>query len=242
MKTLGLIGGLGPMASAYLLQLIIEMTDAKTDQEHLDVILFDRPNVPDRTAHILDPQKPSPLPSMKNTARTLEGLGAGVLCAPCVTSHYFYRELAGCVSVPFLNMVAETAAELKAAGKRKVGIMATTGTVTTGLFQNALAENGLDAVIPGKEGQKLVMSLIYDEIKAGKPASPAKFQAVREELSAAGCDSIILGCTELSLNKKSAGLGPEYLDALEVLAKRCIEACGGPLKRKYNSLFAVEEN
>ncbi len=237
MKTLGIIGGLGPMASAYLLQLIIEMTDAKTDQEHLDVILFDRPGVPDRTAHILDPSKPSPLPSMKNTARTLEKLGAGVLCAPCVTSHYFYKELSESVSVPFLNMVAETAAELKAADKKRPGIMATTGTVSTGLFQNAFAAAGLEAVVPGEKGQKLVMSLIYDEIKAGKPADPRKFKAVREELLAAGCDAVVLGCTELSLIKKSAGLGEGYLDALEVLAKRAVTACGGPLKKEYERLI-----
>lgn len=237
MKTLGVIGGLGPMATAYLLQLIIEMTDAKTDQEHLDVIVFDRPNVPDRTAHILDPVKPSPLPPMQNTARTLEKLGAGVLCAPCVTSHYFYKELSESVSVPFLHMVEETAKELKAAGKKKAGIMATSGTVSTGLFQNIFAQNGLEALIPGGEGQKLVMSLIYDEIKAGKPADPKKFQRVSEELYGAGCDSIILGCTELSLIKKSAGLGAGYLDALEVLAKRCVLACGGPLKAEYQKLI-----
>lgn len=237
MKTLGVIGGLGPMATAYLLQLIIEMTDAKTDQEHLDVIVFDRPNVPDRTAHILDPSKPSPLPLMQKTAKTLESLGAGVLCAPCVTSHYFYRELQGGVSVPFLNMVEETAKELRNAGKRKAGIMATTGTVSTGLFQNTFAKNGLEAVIPGEEGQKLVMSLIYDDIKAGKPADPEKFHKVSEELYSAGCNSIILGCTELSLIKKSAGLGAGYLDALEVLAKRCVLACGGPLKAEYQNLI-----
>ncbi len=242
MKTLGVIGGLGPMATAYLLRLIIEMTDAKTDQEHLDVIVFDRPNVPDRTAHILDPKKPSPLPSMQETAKTLERLGAGVLCAPCVTSHYFYRELAGSVGIPFLNMVAETAGELKAAGKKQPGIMATTGTVTTGLFQSAFAEQGLAAVLPSQEGQKRVMSLIYEDIKAGKPADPEKFQKVSEELYGSGCDCIVLGCTELSLIKKSAGLGCGYLDALEVLAKRAVQACGGPLKRKYNSLFAAEEN
>ena len=109
MKTLGIIGGLGPMASAYLLRLIIEMTDAKTDQEHLDVILFDRPQVPDRTAYILDRTKPSPLPSMRDTAQTLERLGAGVICAPCVTSHYFYKELQESVSVPFLHMVVRPA-------------------------------------------------------------------------------------------------------------------------------------
>ncbi len=237
MKTLGIIGGLGPMATAYLLQLIIEMTDAKTDQEHLDVIVFDRPGVPDRTAHILDPAKPSPLPSMRETARTLEKLGAGVLCAPCVTSHYFYRELQGSVSIPFLNMVAETAEELKAAGKKRPGIMATTGTVSTGLFQSVFSELGLEAGLPAPEGQKLVMSLIYDDIKAGKPADPEKFRKVSEELYGFGCDCIVLGCTELSLIKKSAGLGRGYLDALEVLAKRAVQACGGPLKKEYETLI-----
>lgn len=237
MKTLGIIGGLGPMASAYLVQLIIEMTDAKTDQEHLDVILFDRPQVPDRTAYLLDRTKPSPLPCMQQTARTLEQLGAGCICAPCVTSHYFYQELASSVSIPFLNMVEETAKELKTAGKRRPGIMATTGTVSTGLFQKAFEQEGLTAVLPDETGQRLVMSLIYDDIKAGKPADPEKFRQVSELLHRDGCDCIVLGCTELSLIKKAAGLGAEYLDALEVLAKRCVEECGAPLKKEYERLI-----
>jgi len=236
-KTLGIIGGMGPMATAYLLQLIIEMTDALTDQQHLDVIVFDRPAVPDRTAYILDRSKPSPLPVLTETARTLEGLGAGCLCAPCVTSHYFYGELAASVSVPFVNMLAETAAELYKEGKKKVGIMATTGTVRTGLFQSALSEFGLEAVLPPGDCQELTMSIIYDEIKAGRPADPQKFKQVTDGLYAAGCDSIVLGCTELSLIKKSAPLPHGCLDALEVLAKRCVAACGGPLKPAYDTLL-----
>lgn len=237
MKTLGVIGGLGPMATAYLLQLIVEMTDAKTDQEHLDVIVFDRPQVPDRTDHILDPQKPSPLPSMKSTAKTLEKLGAGVLCAPCVTSHYFYKELSSSVSIPFLNMVTETAEELKADGKRKAGIMATSGTVATGLFQSTFRDFGMEAVPPSAKGQELVMELIYKEIKAGKPADPIKFQQVSEELYSMGCDCVILGCTELSLIKKNTSLSSGFIDALEVLSKRCVQACGAPLKSQYRNLL-----
>lgn len=236
MKTLGIIGGLGPMATAYLLQLIIEMTDAKTDQEHLDVIVFDRPSTPDRTAYLLDNTKPSPLPSMMHTAQTLQQLGAGVLCAPCVTSHAFYTQLAESVEIPFLNMVTETAAELRAAGCKKVGIMATTGTVRTGLFQSALTQAGITPVIPSEQTQQLVMSIIYDEIKAGKPADPQKFQLISAELTAAGCESIILGCTELSLIKKESGLTTGYLDALEVLAKRSVQVCGGKLKPQYQHL------
>ena len=101
MKTLGIIGGLGPMATAYLLQLIIEMTDAKTDQEHLDVIVFDRPQVPDRTAHILDPEKPSPLPSMTATAKTLEGLGQGACAPPALPPIISTRSLPEAFPFPF---------------------------------------------------------------------------------------------------------------------------------------------
>lgn len=236
-KTLGIIGGMGPMATAYLLQLIIEMTDAKTDQEHLDVIVFNRPAVPDRTAYILDNTKPSPLPVLRDAAQKLTGLGAGVLCAPCVTSHYFYEALSGGIPVPFVHMLRETAEELRRAGKRKTGVMATTGTVRMGLFQSALGEAGIEAQLPSPACQELVMSMIYDEIKAGKPASPEKFQAAEEELYAQGCDSIVLGCTELSLIKKSAPLGPGYLDALEVLSKRCVQLCGGALKTEYENLL-----
>lgn len=236
-KTLGIIGGMGPMATAYLLQLIIEMTDAKTDQEHLDVIVFNRPAVPDRTAYILDNTKPSPLPVLRDAAQKLTGLGAGVLCAPCVTSHYFYEALSGGIPVPFVHMLRETAEELRRAGRRKTGVMATTGTVRMGLFQSALGEAGIEAQLPSPACQELVMSMIYDEIKAGKPASPEKFQAAEEELYAQGCDSIVLGCTELSLIKKSAPLGPGYLDALEVLSKRCVQLCGGALKTEYENLL-----
>lgn len=235
-KTLGIIGGMGPMATACLLQLIIEMTEARTDQEHLDVIVFNRPAVPDRTAYILDRSKPSPLPVLAETARTLEGLGAGVLCAPCVTSHYFYGELSACVGVPFVNMLAETAAELHRAGKRKVGIMATTGTVRTGLLQGALEAVGLEARAPSEVCQELVMSIIYEEIKAGKAASRGKFERVAGELFEAGCDSVVLGCTELSLVEKDV-LPTGCMDALKVLAKRCVQLCGGKLKAEYESLL-----
>lgn len=238
METLGIIGGMGPMATAYLLELIIQMTDAKTDQEHLNIMVFDNPQVPDRTAYILDRSKPSPLPVLEDMAHKLETLGAQVLCAPCVTSHYFYKELSGSVSVPFLHMVEETAKELRDAGKKKVGILATTGTVKTGLFQQALEKFGMDWTVPSQLGQKLVMSLIYDDIKAGLPANMGKFRRVSDELFDAGCDSVILGCTELSLIKKETPLGHGFLDALEVLSKRCVETCGGKLKVEYRQLIS----
>lgn len=239
MKTMGIIGGLGPMATAHLLEVIINMTDAKTDQEHLDVIIFNRPQVPDRTGYILDCSKPSPVVSMKETANLLEQLGASVIAAPCVTSHYFYDELSSSVSVEYINMIEETALELKKCGVNKVGILATTGTISTQLFQEYLRKYDIEVLIPTSEHQAIVMDIIYNEIKAGKPMTKQKFQKVSENLHNQGCECLVLGCTELSLIDKSDLENGVYLDALEVLAKACVLKCEAPLKSEYETLLSL---
>ncbi len=237
MKSFGIVGGLGPMATAYLLELIVDMTDAKTDQEHVDAIIFNRPSVPDRTAYILDPTKPSPVPPMVDMAQKLEALGVCAIGTPCVTAHSFHEALQSSVHVPFINMVQETADYLKAAGCKKAGIMATTGTVHTGLFQTALTAVGVPYALPDAAMQAYVMSLIYDCVKAGLPADMGKFRAVSESLRNAGCDAIILGCTELSIIKRDNAIGSGYLDALEVLARAAVRTCGKKLKPEYDSLL-----
>lgn len=237
MKTLGIIGGLGPMATACLLQLIIEMTDAKTDQEHLDVIVFNRPDVPDRTAYLLDRSKPSPAVSMRETAKTLESLGACYLAAPCVTSYALFPEIQSAVQIPLIHMVEETAQYLLKRNHQKVGIMATTGTIQTGLFQTALHTRELEAVIPSAEIQQHIMDLIYKNVKAGLPADMQSFRIAADHFFSQGCDSVILGCTELSVIKRDEDIGPGFLDALEVLAARCVQLCEKPLKPKYQNLI-----
>lgn len=237
MKSLGVIGGLGPMASAYFLELLIRMTDAKTDQDHLDVILFDRPAVPDRTAYILGQSRESPLPPMMETARILEKLGVANIAVTCITSHHFFRELAAAVGIPLLNIVRETAAYLCGQGIRKAGILATSGTVTTRLFQDALEEAGLSWETPSPQGQAQVMDLIYNQVKAGKPADLEEFGAVSRELRDKGCESLILGCTELSLIKRDHRIGPGYLDALEVLALACLRESEAPVKKEWADLL-----
>lgn len=230
MKSLGIIGGLGPAASAYFVELITELTDAKTDQEHLEIILFSRPNVPDRTAYILDSSAPSPAVSMSKTAKQLESLGVSYIVAPCVTSHYVFDDIQAAVGVPMVHMVRETVAELTKRGKKKAGIMATTGTIASQLFQNELRANGIEHVEPQERVQEAVMRLIYDNLKAGKPVDVKSFDEISQHFFDANCDSIILGCTELSLVNKAEHLNERYVDTLEVLAKRCIELCGGKVK------------
>lgn len=240
MKHLGVIGGLGPMATAYFLELVVKMTDAKTDQEHLSITILNRPTIPDRTAYILGKSSESPLPAIIGYAQELQALGASCIAIPCITSHHFYDEFSRAVDIPIINVVNETAAYLKARGIQKAGIMATTGTISTNLFQNALQKEGISFAIPSDEGQQKVMHLIYDNVKAGLPVEIALFEDVSRELREVGCECIILGCTELSLIKRDYPIGQGYLDALEVLAVCSVIKCEKRLKPEYQNLLTVE--
>ena len=237
-KTLGVIGGLGPIATSHFMELIIRMTEAKVDQEHLDMILYSRPSIPDRTSYILDPTKPSPLPEMIRIGNALARQGADLIAIPCMTAHFFHEELAEAIPVPIVHAIHETCVHLKKHGIRKAGIMATDGTIRSKLFQRELLRHGIEPVIPGPEGQKCVMSIIYDDIKANRPADMEKFNRASQELRAQGAEAIILGCTELSLVKRDCRLGAGYLDAMEVLAQTCVVQCGGQLKEEYQELIS----
>ena len=237
-QTLGVIGGLGPIATAHFMELVIRMTEAGTDQEHLDMIIYNRPSIPDRTGYILDQTKPNPLPEMIRTGNALARQGAKLIAIPCMTAHYFHRELTRYIEAPIVHAIHETAVHLKKHGITKAGIMATDGTIRSKLFQQELEKHGITPVIPGEQGQKCVMSVIYDDIKANKPAGMDKFDYAAEDLRNQGAQAIILGCTELSLVKRDQSIGAGYLDAMEVLAQTCVRACGGKLKDEYQNLIS----
>ena len=238
MRTLGVIGGLGPIATAHFMELIIRMTEAQTDQEHLDMIIYNRPSIPDRTSYILDQSKPNPLPEMIRVGNTLARQGAKLIAIPCMTAHYFHRELTRYIEAPIVHAIHETAVHLKKHGITTAGIMATDGTIRSKLFQQELEKHGITPVIPGEKGQKCVMSVIYDDIKANRPAGMDKFDLAANDLRTQGAQAIILGCTELSLVKRDYPIGAGYLDAMEVLARRCVLECGGRLKEEYQNLIS----
>lgn len=225
-KKLGIIGGLGPMASAQFLSLLTAMTVADNDQNHIETILYSKPNTPDRTAYLLGKSQESPLPALLDSARTLESIGAQVLAMPCMTAYSFSREIAGAVSAELIHPIEETAHLLAENGCHNVGIMATDGTLRVGLFQQALSAAGIACSIPEEKQQRLVMHMIYENVKKGQPADLDMLEAVTKHLRGMGADRVILGCTELSVIKQTQPIGNGYLDAMEVLAARAIEACG----------------
>lgn len=175
MKKLGVIGGLGPMATAYFLQLLVQMTEARTDQEHIEVLLHSKPQIPDRTRFILGQSREDPLPQMVEIGRELAGQGAELIAVPCVTAHYFQKKLEDSIGIPVVDTIRETALSLKAAGVTKAGILATDGTIESGLFQRAFAGEGISAMLPDRAGQQAVMQIIYQNVKAGQPVDSAAF-------------------------------------------------------------------
>ena len=178
------------MATAYFLELLTRMSDAKTDQEHMEVLIYSRPSIPDRTKYILGESDKSPLPDMLSAGERLREAGAGLVAVPCVTAHYFHGELEKRLGIPVINGLAETAAYLREEEKTCVGIMATDGTIQSALLQDVLLERGIQSIVPEKESQKKVMSMVYDEIKAGYRADMEKFRQVSEELFGRGAQII----------------------------------------------------
>ena len=229
-QRLGILGGMGPQATQDFYQRILDKTDASCDQEHLPTLIWSDTSMPDRTAAILGGDAEGCYRRLLSGARLLEGGGCTVLAIPCNTSHYFADRLQEDISIPLVHMPRETVGVLTAEGKRKVGILGTDGTVQTGVYQKECATQGLLGVSPPEQIQKLVMSIIYDEIKRGEKGSREKFAVIDRWLREAGCDSAILACTELSVYRTYHGLPDYYLDAMDVLAQRCITACGYKLR------------
>ena len=222
---IGIIGGMGPLATCDLMNKIIRFTDAKTDQQHIRICVDCNTNIPDRTEAILHHGK-NPVPELVKSALRLEEMGAQLLVMSCNTAHYFYDRLAEALPVPVLNMPRLTVADAKAAGCTKLGILATDGTLQAETYQIACRDAGIEWAAPAGDHQDDIMSVIYDDIKQGRRADMAKFGGAVHDLKKQGCDMAVLGCTELSLVKRDEHLGKFFIDSTEVLCRHALEACG----------------
>lgn len=214
------------MSTVYFYEMITSHTEVSCDQDHIDMVISSASTTPDRTGYILGTSTENPAVRMIEEAKKLEKFGADVIAIPCNTAHYFYSEVQENINVPIIHIIYETVKYCKSLGADKIGIMATDGTVISNTYQRIANEVGIDCIVPSAENQQKVMDIIYGSVKQGKPVDMKSFYSVSRELTKAGCDRIILGCTELSLIKRDHGLDSFYVDALEVLALRSIQYCG----------------
>ncbi len=224
-KMIGVLGGMGPAATADFYQKIIRATPAKTDQEHLKVLIFSNPQVPDRTAAIRG-EGSDPLPVLVTGAEVLAQGGADFITIPCVTAHYCYEALQRSVSVPILHLIGETATAVvnEHPGLRRLGLLATTGTLESRLFEPYFEPRGFTILTPDPAVQaSAVMQAIYG-IKHGEPLERPRrlIREAAEHLRGRGAQAIIAGCTEVPLVLQDGDLPVPVIDPTWILAQAAV--------------------
>jgi aspartate racemase len=191
---------MGPEAAVEFLRRLIAFTPVQADQDHIPTVLVNDPRIPDRTAN-LEGRGESPLPQLIAAAKLLEQAGCDLIVIPCNTAHSWLRELRTQVAVPFLDIIECTVEEAQdTVPGAKVAVMASDGTLASGLYQNALAERNLEHLLPAPELQKRIVDILYAVKKDGATVPlRERLESVIEELAQQGAGVIIAGCTELPL-------------------------------------------
>ena len=231
---LGVIGGMGPVASAIFIKNIAEKTCARTDQEHVDIVCLQNSKIPDRTAAILSGQTDAVLSELVTSAKELESLGCKNISIPCNTACFWAEDLQKHTKLPVINIVEQTAMHvhnIKNKANPRVGVLATDGTKTAKTYDTALSKFGMTCIYPDATLQALTMDIIYEQVKATGKGSIEDFNKLCATFKEQeNLDYIILGCTELSWFTENFDLENHLIDALAVLVRTSIEASGHQYK------------
>ncbi|WP_255755069.1 aspartate/glutamate racemase family protein [Massilia sp. erpn] len=247
---LGIVGGIGPAATVDFMSKIIRNTEACCDQEHLRLVVEHNPQIPDRTANLLGGGA-DPTQALYEACKRLELNEATHIALPCNTAHAYIARIQPRLSVPIVNMLAETVAHIGRhwPGRPKVGLLATSGTIASGVYHEAAAGHALDLIMPDASHQAYVMEAIYGErgVKAGYVDGACKEALLRAmaHLAERGAGIVILGCTELPLiltQHAAYRIGAHtvaLLDPTELLARHCVvvaRAHSGAAQARINTL------
>lgn len=226
MKTVGVIGGMGPKATVDFLNKVIALTPVEKDQKHIKMIVYMNPEIPDRTEAIVGNGE-SPLQKLTAAAKFLEDAGVDFIVMPCVTAHYWLDEMKKSITIPILDIVELTLKKIKKETReaKKIGILATTGAVQSKIFERVFEPAGYSIVIPGKDEMSNYLMKGIDEIKAGKDPQGVKslFRHACDRLLKKSAEVIILACTEIPLSLTAADVKVPLIDVNEVLAHATVQ-------------------
>ncbi|MEU2775954.1 amino acid racemase [Streptomyces sp. NPDC007162] len=222
-EIIGILGGMGPAATADFYAKLVSMTPGRSDQDHLRTVIWSDPTIPDRTEALLG-DGPDPTPWLLNGSRVLREAGATVIAIPCNTAHAFVPRIADHVGLPIVHMIGEVARHLATLrpAVSTVGLLATTGTVHAGLYQERFGRYGIHLVLPDPSQQDHVMTAIRD-VKAGQHGlAGVSLADAAQELITRGAQAIIAGCTEIPLGLPADALGLPLVDPAVVLARALV--------------------
>lgn len=232
-NALGVLGGMGPLASQLFYKMIIEKTVAEKDQDHINMIILNHATMPDRTEAIFGKNSAEVYALLLEDCKMLQLAKCKAIVGICNTAHYYLHQYQNLLEIPILSMVKEAAKEMGRLYKGdRVAFLATDGTVKTGLYQTALAQEGVLPYLLSDQSQDLVMHLIYGCIKKGEAADQLALAYIDRELKENGCKAALTACTELSVIKIDEALDSFYVDPMEILAERAIVFMGKELKKK----------
>lgn len=221
-KLVGVIGGMGPMATTKFMELVINNTKAEKDQDNVDMLVCQYSSTPDRTAYILGNSNEDPGEAMIKAAKLLESEKCDFLVMPCNTATFFYDKIAKEISVPLINIAEETVKHSLKMGAKKIGLMATDGTIKASVYDQYIPE-GITLFKPDEEHQKRIMDVIYKEVKQNLIPNKENFIDIINYFKNNGCDVVVMGCTELSVAVEQLDINdPMVVDSLTVLAKLTI--------------------
>ncbi len=217
----GVIGGMGPLATSVFYKKIIENTKAESDKDHIDMVVLSHASLPDRTEAIISGNTKEFLKSIEKDFDILNGLNVEKIVIPCNTAHYFYREFQKMTDIKIVNMVEETLKEVSCRGCEKIYVFCTDGTLESRIYERYAKEYGIEILYIEKFEQKIVMDYIYRVKKQGNFENTEFIDILNKYLK----DGVlgVLACTELSVIKLDENLKEKIIDAMDILVKKTIE-------------------
>ena len=226
MYKLGVIGGMGPLATVKFYDKVVLNTDAHNDNEHIDLVVLNHSTMPDRTRCIIEKKDLEFLNVIKKDLEILDHIGVDVVAIPCNTSHYFYDEFSKYTNLKIINMIEETILEIKRRGVKQVAVFGTIGTLNSKVYDKYAQKYGIEVKELSDEDKNSVMDIIY-KIKETNNLENKEFIEILNKY----CDKDTIGiiaCTELSLLDICKSINT--IDALDVLVNKSIELSGAKIK------------
>jgi aspartate racemase len=235
LKTIGVLGGMGPEATVYFLDRLVRATAARTDQDHPPVLIYSLPQVPNRTEAILH-RGSSPVPYLLRGLKTLHRAGADFAVIPCITAHYFLPRLTARSSLPTLDLLAETLAAVEMLQPRPgaVGLIATDGTIRSGIVSRLFEPAGIRLIVPSARDQRRVMTAIYGQkgiktgVTEGRPRDT--ILDVARDLVRRSAGAVMAGCTEIPLVLCATDLPVPLIEPMAIGARAAVKRAGARLR------------
>ncbi|MCE5241997.1 MAG: amino acid racemase [Desulfobacteraceae bacterium] len=224
-KIIGILGGMGPEATIDLFARIVKHTHAKKDDDHLRIIIDNNPKMPSRQDAILKGGE-SPVPAMQETARNLERAGADFIIIGANTAHYFYDDVKDAVHIPVMHIIEEAAKETIRIVSRvkKVGVLATTAAMKTGLYQKSFEKYGIEVLRIPEDVQSQVQNSIFTfKYEGCTPKVIEMMAAAARHMIADGAGALVMGCTEIPIILEKMEFSVPLIDPNESIALAAVQ-------------------